>query len=152
LLCGEVAAIDEAVDAGLRQAGAALLGQLLLPMAHPALLRGLRGAELRGSAADLDCLGVIEGRAVAATLLAVDRALKDADVRLCGLRVAGALGGRAYAVVAGAQHDVESALSVAEALLAQSGALHRLERIARPHPEMIPFLLRPAPFSLGQES
>jgi microcompartment protein CcmL/EutN len=152
LLCGPVAEVDEAVGAGLRCAGPAVLHHLLLPMAHPALLRGLRGHTLREDADSYDCLGVIEGGAIAPALLAVDRALKDADVRLCGLRVAGGLGGRAYAVIAGAQHDVDEGLATAEAQLRAAGALHRIERIARPHPDLIPFLLRPAPFALGREA
>lgn len=151
LLCGGVAEVEEARAAGVEAAGGALLHQLLLPMAHPSLLSGLRGALKLGSEAELDCLGVIEGSAVAPTLLAVDRALKDAEVALCGLRVQGALGGRAYAVVHGAQHDVEAALEVAGAALRAAGALHRLERIPRPHPELLPFLLRRPPFSVGSE-
>ena len=151
LVCGGVAEVDEARGAAVDAAGAALLHQLFLPMAHPSLLSGLRGALKLGTEAELDCLGVIEGRAVAPTLLALDRALKDADVALCGLRVQGGLGGRAYAVVHGAQHDVEAALHVAEAELSAAGALHRLERIPRPHPEMLAFLLRRPPFSVGSE-
>jgi hypothetical protein len=52
-------------------------------------------------------------------------------------------------VLHGVQHDVDAAMEAAASVLGVRGALHRIERIARPHPEMVPFLLRPAPFAPG---
>ena len=71
------------------------MDQLFLPFAHPLLLAGLRGRQVRQSADELDTLGVVEGRRIATTLAACDQSLKDAAVDLTGLRVAGGLGGRA---------------------------------------------------------
>jgi microcompartment protein CcmL/EutN len=149
LFSGGVAEVDEAFTEGLAIGEGCVLSQMMLPLVHPSVLAGLRGAELREGPDALDCLGVVEGAAVAPVLVACDRALKDADVRLVGLRVAGGLGGRAYFVLAGAQHDVEAALEAAEGALGP--ALHRLERIPRPHADMVPWLLRPAPFRVGPE-
>ena len=91
---------------------------------------------------------MVEGRRVAGTLEAADRSLKDADVTLAGVRVSGGLGGRAYYVVFGAQHDVEAALDAGASVLNARGSLHRVERIARPHAEMVRWLLRPPPFAV----
>lgn len=149
LYTGGVAEVEEAQAAALEVCEGLVVDALLLPRVHGAVLQGLRGVERRGTADEMDTLGVIEGSRVAGTLDACDRALKDADVRLGGLRVAGGLGGRAWFVVYGAQHDVEAAIEAGRARLVEHGALHRCELIARPHPDMIGWLLRPAPFSLA---
>ena len=68
-----------------------------------------------------DTLGVVEGTTVAHTLVAADRALKDASVRLAGIRVAVGLGGRAFFVVHGEQHDVEASVAAGSAVLEAAG-------------------------------
>lgn len=148
LFCGGVAEVDESYTEARAVAGEQVVDQMFLPYAHPILLAGLRGQDDVRSADELDTLGVVEGRRVACTLEACDRALKDADVALTGVRVAGGLGGRAYFLLHGAQHDVEAALEVAAGVLDAAGYLHRVECIARPHQEMVAWLLRPAPFSV----
>lgn len=148
LFAGEVAAVDESFAAAREVGESGVVDALFLPFAHPAVLAGLRGHTASPTAPDT--LGVVEASRVASALAACDQCLKDADVALVGLRVAGALGGRGYFIVHGAQHDVEAALDTARGVLEGRGAVHRIERIARPHPEMLPFLLRPAPFAPGR--
>ncbi|MEL6343373.1 MAG: BMC domain-containing protein [Myxococcota bacterium] len=140
LFAGGVAEVDEAFREAVSVGGEDVVDRMILFDAHPALLQGLRGVEDIRTADEMDCLGVVEIDTVARALSCCDRSLKNADVTLAGLRVAGGLGGRAYYVVFGAQHDVEAALEIAEG---------RRELIPRPHDEMIPWLLRPAPFSVG---
>ena len=149
LFDGGVADVEEAYDAAVEQAGEAMVGRMKLPFAHPHLLRGLRGHEDKAAADTLDTLGVIEGTGVAAVLEACDRSLKEAQVVLAGIRIAGALGGRAFYVVHGVQHDVEAAIDAGASVLEEHGRLHRTECIARPHQDMVPWLLRPAPFRLS---
>lgn len=145
LFAGGVAEVGEAWDAALDVAGPGTVDKVLLPFAHQALLAGLRGLEDHDG--ELDTVGVIEGSHVAGTLEACDRSLKEAQVRLAGLRVQGGLGGRAYYVVHGAQHDVEAAIEAGAAVLSARQGLHRTECIARPHEDMLSWLLRPAPFA-----
>ena len=95
LFAGGVAEVEESHAEALSVGDDEVLGAMLLPFAHPSLLAGLRGAVVRLSADELDSLGVIEGEAIAGTLHAADRALKNADVTLAGLRITGGLGGRA---------------------------------------------------------
>jgi microcompartment protein CcmL/EutN len=148
LFGGGVAEVEESQAAALEIAGEGAVDSMLLPQVHPELLAGLRGHERLGSADGLDTLGVVEGTHVSATLRAADRALKDAAVSLTGLRVTGGLGGRAYFLVHGPQHDVEAALAVAGEQLEAAGRLHRIECIPRPHDEMVAWLLRPTPFTV----
>lgn len=149
LFGGGVAEVDESHREAIEVAEQSVIDQMLLPLVHSAIPAALAGrVELRG-ADEMDTLGVIEGRTVASTLVAADRSLKDAGVTLAGLRVAVGLGGRAFYVVWGPQHDVEAAIEAGSEVLTARNNLHRTERIARPHPEMVQWLLRPAPFRGG---
>jgi microcompartment protein CcmL/EutN len=146
LFSGPVAEVEESYRAACEVGADRVVERMLLPVVHPGVTRGLSGVtELD----EPDCVGVVEGRHVAGVIEACDRSLKDADVELCGLRVAGALGGKAYYVIHGAQHDVEAALAAGERVLAKRGTLFAIERIARPHAEFLTWLLRPPPFQPG---
>ena len=98
---------------------------------------------------EYDCIAVVEARTIAGTLISVDRALKDALVSLVGLRVAGALGGKGFFVLEGAQHDIEAALETVSSVVEEKGGLFHKEVIARPHPEAVEWMLRRAPFRVG---
>jgi microcompartment protein CcmL/EutN len=146
LYTGGVAEVGESHQRVMDGFAERIHSEMLLPMVHGGLVDGLRGVE-HGSVKD--ALGVIEGTDVASTLLSADAALKGADVELVGIRVAIGLGGRAYYLVSGAQHDVQASIDAATAVLEPRGRLHRTELIARPHAEMVVWLLRPAPFRVG---
>jgi microcompartment protein CcmL/EutN len=148
LFAGGVAEVDASHKIVVTEYSSAVLSSLKLPLVHGAIIDGLRGVENRES---IDTLGVVEGANVAATLEACDRSLKDADVTLCGVRVAIGLGGRAYYVVSGTQSDVDASVDAGRTVLEKKESLHRTEVIARPHVEMLPWLLRPAPFGLVRE-
>ena len=143
---GGVAEVQECHTVVREQYGEQLISEMFLPMVHSDLVAGLRGVEFRERP---DTLGVVEGLDVATTLQAADRALKDASVLLCGIRVCTGLAGRAYFVVSGLQHDVEASVAAACDVLNSMERLHRSEVIARPHDEMVAWLLRPAPFQVG---
>ncbi len=149
LFTGGVAEVQEAWERALAIGDDAIVDKLMLPLVHPAIVPALRGSQAQGYP---DTIGVVEGRTIAATLLACDRALKDGDVSLTGLRITPGLGGRGYFVVQGIQHDVEAAMEAARAQLEAGGSLHRMEIIPRPHLEFLAVLLRPAPFHLEPES
>lgn len=143
LFGGGVAEVESAVRVGRETAGEDLLDQVFLPMVDPRIWGGLAG---RYHVGEPDTVGVIEASSVAATIAACDRSLKMANVGLCGLRVTPALGGKGYYVVHGLQHDVDASIEVGSAELKQRARLVRAERIGRPHPEFLAWLLRPAPF------
>jgi microcompartment protein CcmL/EutN len=149
LFSGGVAEVQEAWARGREIGGDSVVDQLLLPMVHQAIVPGLQGEQCQGYP---DTIGVVEGRSIASLLSACDRSLKNAEVQLTGLRITPALGGRAFFVVQGLQHDVEAALEVAKAPLAAADKLHRIEIIPRPHLEFLAVLLRPAPFRLDPGS
>lgn len=145
LFGGGVAEVQEGMSAGLESAEGCVLASLELPMVHPQVLAGLRGALALD--VDPDTLGIVEAKTVSGGLEACDRALKDAYVSLAGLRITPGLGGRSYFVVQGEQHDVQAALEAAGAVLGDGA--HALECVPRPHPDFVAQVLRAAPFSLS---
>jgi microcompartment protein CcmL/EutN len=146
LFCGGVAEVAESVQAAQDVGACAIVDEMFLPQVHPSVVDGLRGGVDVRSAEVMDTLGIVEGAQVATTLRACDRSLKDAGVRLSGLRIAGGLGGKAYYIVYGPQHDVEVAIEIGAGVLGDS--LVRTELIPRPHDEMVAWLLRRAPFRI----
>jgi microcompartment protein CcmL/EutN len=143
LFGGGVAEVDAAYTVGVDIGGDALLDRVRLPGVHPRVWTALAGYTDRG---EVDTIGIIEAASVAGTIEAADRSLKMAAVTLLGLRISPSLGGKGYYVVDGQQYDVEAAIEAGTEALAARGKLVRAERIARPHPDFLTQILRPAPF------
>ena len=141
---GGVAEVEAAHRVGRAIAGEDLLDQLVIPFAHPSLWAGLAGAL---AVDDIDTIGIVEGSSIAAVLEACDRALKDADVNLCGLRIANGLGGKGFFVICGAQDAVEAAVATSATNLTARDRRVREEVVSRPHVDFLMWRLRPAPFS-----
>ncbi len=143
LFGGGVAEVDAAWRVGVEVAACALVDKVMLPGVHPRIWTALVGQVERR---DADTIGVIEGASVAGVIEAADQSLKMADVALLGLRFAPAMGGKGYYVVDGTQDSVEAAIEVGTHALNARNKLVRAERIARPHPDFLAQILRPAPF------
>lgn len=138
IVTGEVAEVDEAMNAGVSAAAPTLIDRLFLPQAHAALIRALGGGR---RAVGLSSLGIVETFSVAAALLAADAACKSAEVELAELRLADGLGGKAYFVVTSTLDLVEAAIEAATRIL-DPGLLVTSEIIAAPHPDLIEALRR----------
>jgi microcompartment protein CcmL/EutN len=110
MVTGNVAPVEEAVDAGQEVGQSALLDTIFLPNVHPGVIAGISGRrELRES----DALGVVETRTVASAIHAADAGLKGAEVTLWQLRLADGLGGKGIVLFAGLLADVEAAMEKA---------------------------------------
>jgi microcompartment protein CcmL/EutN len=112
LVVGEVAPVEEAVDAGREVGQDALKDLLLLPNVHPGVVFALAGERqpVLGEA-----LGVVETHTVAAAIMAADAGLKGAEVSLLQLRLADGLGGKGLALFTGLVADVEAAVEIGSA-------------------------------------
>ncbi len=143
---GGVAEIEAAHRVGLQVAGEDVVDALLIPFVHGSVWDGLAGL---GPVGDVDTIGIVEGSSIAGVLDACDRAMKEADVQLAGLRVATALGGKGFFVVHGTQDAVEAAIATGAGVLGARDRRVREELVARPHPDFLAWLLRPAPFSVA---
>ena len=79
---------------------------------------------------------------MASAILGADAACKRAPVQLIELRLARGLGGKAFFTLTGALADVEAAIEAAQDRVQQaSGLLLRTEVIARPHGELVRWLV-----------
>jgi microcompartment protein CcmL/EutN len=134
LLGGDVACVDESYRAGLTAGEAALLDDVLLPAVHPAVVEALLGRRGRASG---EALGVVETRTVAATVGAVDRALKGAEVTLVEIRLADNLGGKGYCVLSGPLAEVEAAVELAVETVEPADKLVASVVIPQFHDEML---------------
>jgi bacterial microcompartment shell protein len=116
LVTGEVADVEEAFRAGLEVGGSALVDSVLLPNVHARVVGALRGERRAGTG---EALGIVETATVAATIEAADAGVKGASVELLELRLADGLDGKGYLLFDGAVSDVEAAVAIAVARLAQ---------------------------------
>ena len=136
VLCsGEVAEVEEAMQAGRVQAGSSLCDELLLTLVHDEVLAVLRRKVKLPLSEELS-LGIVETLSAASTLRGADAACKAAEVRLHELRLCDGLGGKGFAILVGEQDMVEAALATVESILLP-GLLLSVELIARPHPELL---------------
>lgn len=148
---GPLAAVEEAMEAALETAGSKLLFRLLIPYAHRNLITALAGSMFTEEF--YDTIGVVDCESLSATLIACDRALKDAHVSLVGLRLVNGLGGRGFFVVHGAQHDVEAAVGAAAAAVEEgSGPLGRVVQsavVTQVQAEMVPWVMKTGVLAVG---
>lgn len=134
LIGGQVASVEEALAAGREGGHRALIDEVFLPAVHPDVVRALAGGR---RVSDAEALGVIETRTVAATIGAADAGVKGADVTLLEILLADGLGGKGYALFAGTVSDVEAAVEIGVASLADPKQLVADVVIARFHVEML---------------
>lgn len=134
LVGGEVASVEEALVAGREWGREALIDEIFLPAVHPEVVRALTGGR---ETSDAQALGIIETRTVAATIGAADAGVKGAEVTLLEILLADGLGGKGYALFAGAVSDVEAAVEIGVASLAEPGHLVADVVIAQFHAEML---------------
>jgi len=109
LVAGDVASVEESVEAGKETSPDSLIAEIVLHDVHPGLVEGLRGRRDPGA---IEALGVIETVSVAPLLAAADGGLKGAVVDLIEVNIADGLGGKAYLLFGGTVSDVEAAVSI----------------------------------------
>ncbi len=122
LVSGEVADVEEAVNAGQETGGSELRDTLYLPNVHPAVVTSLSG-ELQIEATD--ALGIVETYTVASAIRAADAGVKGAEVQLLQLRLADGLGGKGLVLFTGFIADVEAAVEIGAAI-AHKQLLHQV--------------------------
>lgn len=134
LVGGEVADVEEALDAGRETAAGHRADEVFLPDVHPAVVAAVQGERTAGEG---EAVGIFETRTVAALLRAADRGVKAANVTLRAARLADDLGGKAYCVFRGTVADVEAAIEAAEESLPDPDLLVARVVVPRIHEEML---------------
>jgi microcompartment protein CcmL/EutN len=90
---GDVAAVDSAVKAGSRAGHFSIIDSFVIPNVDDSVFPALAGTNKIEPVA---ALGIIESFSVASLIEAADTAAKAAEVRLMEIRLAMALGGKAF--------------------------------------------------------
>jgi microcompartment protein CcmL/EutN len=85
----------------------------------------------------LEALGIVEAFSVASLIEAADAAVKTANVRLIEIRLAMALGGKAFVTLTGDVAAVQSAVDSAGAVCAERGLLVNKVVIPNPRKELL---------------
>lgn len=142
LVAGDVASVEEAVEAGSQEGAEALVDRVLLPQVHPDVVEAVAG---RRREAAIEALGIIETYTAASAIEAADGGRKGAEVELLLIRLADGLGGKAFVFFAGAVADVEAAVSIG-AQRVHRGMLVQSAVIASLHQEMAASLLADSRF------
>lgn len=131
---GDVAVVQAAVAAGDLAGGFSKIDSFVIPNVHQSVFPALSGtARVDG----LDALGIVEAFSVASLIEAADAAAKSANVRLIELRLAMALGGKAFVTMTGSVAAVRSAVDAGAAVVAKKGLLVNKVVIPSPRPELL---------------
>lgn len=133
LIGGQTAAVQSAVTAGAELARGCLIDQFTIANVHPDVFTALgRTSPVEPNGA----LGIIESFNVATLIKAADAAAKAAAVTLIEIRLAMALGGKAFCTMTGDVGSVQSAVSAGKDVIAEAGLLVNAVVISRPHPDV----------------
>lgn len=134
LITGTTADVESSISKGVESAQDTLVDKLIIPNIHPQLIPAIRGMS---PVNDLDALGIIETFSVASCIVAADAAAKKADIKLIDIRLANALGGKAYVTLTGEVGSVRSAVNAGCNAIKEEGILIRRVVIPQPHEDLI---------------
>jgi len=128
---GDVAAVQASVSAGISGARFSVIDSFVIPNLHDSVFPAISGAT---KVEALDALGIVESFSVAALIEGADAAVKAANVILIEIRLAMALGGKAFVTLTGGVAAVQSAVDAAAEVVGQKGML--VNKVVIPHPRL----------------
>ena len=131
---GDVAAVKSSVDAGKESARGMVIDTFVIPNVHKDIfpaISGINRVEM------LEAMGIIESFSVASLIEAADAAVKTARVSLIEIRLAMALGGKAFATLTGDVAAVRAAVDSGAAVCSERGLLVNKVVIPNPRKELL---------------
>jgi microcompartment protein CcmL/EutN len=131
---GDVAAVEAAVAAGSQAGHFSVIDRFVIPNLHEAVFPAISGAS---KVEALEALGIVESFSVAALIEGADAAVKAANVQLIDIRLAMALGGKAFVTLTGNVAAVASAVEAGAQVVGQKGMLVNKVVIPHPRPELL---------------
>jgi len=133
LIGGEISSVGSALAAGKEAANGCLIDSVLIPNIHPDVFTAMG----RTQTPEPDgALGIFESFNVATLILGADAAAKAANVKLLEVRLAMAMGGKAFCTLTGDVAAVQAAVTAGSRLIADQGTLVNAVVISRPHPDV----------------
>ncbi len=134
LVRGDVAAVTASVAAGEDWGRGAVIDSFVIPNIHEQVCPAFTGT---GPHSHLDALGVLEAFTVAALIEGADAAVKAAAVDLLEIRLAVALGGKAFVTLTGSVSAVQSAIEAGARVISEKGMLVNKVVIPNPRQELM---------------
>jgi microcompartment protein CcmL/EutN len=134
LVQGDVAAVRASVEAGAQAGRHSLIDSFVIPNVDSSIAPAISG---NNKIEVMDALGIIESFSVASLIEGADAAVKTADVKLIEIRLAMALGGKAFVTLTGSVSAVRSAVDAGAAIVAAKGLLTNKVVIPQPRPELL---------------
>lgn len=131
---GDVSSVQAAVQAGITGARFSVIDSFVIPNLHEAVFPAISGAS---KVEVLEALGIVESFSVASLIEGADAAVKAANVELIEIRLAMALGGKAFVTLTGNVAAVQSAVDAAASVVGQKGMLVNKVVIPSPRPELL---------------
>lgn len=133
LIAGEIASVASALGAGKEAANGCLIDSVLIPNIHPDVFTAMG----RTQTPEPDgALGIFESFNVATLIAGADAAAKSANVQLLEVRLAMAMGGKAFCTLTGDVAAVQAAVKAGSQVIADEGMLVNAVVISRPHPDV----------------
>jgi len=131
---GDVAAVESSVQAGRESGSFSVIDTFVIPNVHESVFPAIGGAS---KTERLEALGLLESFSVAALIEGADAAAKAAAVRLIEIRLAMALGGKAFVSLTGSVSAVRSAVEAGARAIGAKGLLVNKVVIPNPRPELL---------------
>lgn len=131
IVTGDVAAVTASVESGEHLVEGSVIDTCVIPRVHPDILPAVSGIS---HVFEIKSLGIIESFSVGSLLEAADVAAKAANVEIVEIRLAMALGGKAFVTLTGDISAVRSAVDAGAELVAKKGLLVNKAVIPKPEP------------------
>jgi microcompartment protein CcmL/EutN len=120
LVGGDIASVQAAVATAEERLVESLIDSFVIPNVHPDLFPALGGTN---EVVELEALGILESFSVASLIEGADAACKAAQVQMIELRLAMALGGKAFCTLTGDVAAVTSAVEAGAQAIGEKGLL-----------------------------
>lgn len=134
MIGGEVAAVQSSIDVGVKISRGSVIDTFVIPNVHPDVFPAISGA---GKTEMLGALGIVESFSVASLIEAADASAKAANVKIMEIRLAMALGGKAFLTMTGEVAAVQAAVDAGARVVAEKGLLVNKVVIPGPRPELL---------------
>ncbi|MBX3008159.1 MAG: BMC domain-containing protein [Melioribacteraceae bacterium] len=134
LIGGDVAEVQSAVDRAVNQTEFAVIDTFVIPNVHDDIFPALSG---HSNVEMLESLGILESFSVASLIEGADAAVKSSNVKIIEIRLAMALGGKAFCTLTGEVAAVTSAIDSGAKVISDRGLLVNKVVIANPRKELL---------------
>ncbi|SHI97767.1 BMC domain-containing protein [Lutispora thermophila] len=138
MIAGDVGAVKSSVAAGLEKAGQFAVENFIIPNVNPQVLNAFNGAN---PVERVNAIGVMEFFNIASSIIAADKAVKSAQVKLLDIRLGISIGGKSYVVLTGDVSAVNEAVEAATVAAKEAGTLINKAVISNPSEDLFVSLL-----------